>query len=102
MQVELPVTELMLSLVGAVFTLVSFLLREKDKKQEEQIKLLFVKHDEDAAKLERLELEIAKHHYIRPELDAKFDKLEGSIVEGLDKLGVKFDKLSERLMHDQI
>ena len=98
MQTELPITEIVLFIVGAVFTLISFLLRQRDEKQEEQIKLLFAKHDDDAAKLEKLELEIAKQHYIRPELDAKFDKLEGSIVDGLDKLGMKFDRLGERLM----
>jgi hypothetical protein len=98
MQTELPITEIVLFIVGAVFTLISFLLRQRDEKQEEQIKLLFTKHDDDAAKLEKLELEIAKQHYIRPELDAKFDKLEGSIVDGLDKLGMKFDRLGERLM----
>jgi hypothetical protein len=100
MQTELPITEIALFIVGAVFTFIGFLLRQKDEKQEEQIKLLFSKHDEDAAGLEKLRLEIAKHHYIRPELDAKFDKLENSIVDGLDKLGMKFDKLGERLMKD--
>jgi hypothetical protein len=100
MQTELPITEIALFIVGAVFTFIGFLLRQKDEKQEEQIKLLFSKHDEDAARLEELRLEIAKHHYIRSELDAKFDKLENSIVEGLDKLGAKFDKLGERLMKD--
>ena len=37
-------------IIGGVFTVLWFLLRQKDANQAKQIDLLFSKHDEDAAK----------------------------------------------------
>ncbi len=85
--------------VVATGIVVWWLLRNKDAKQEEAIKLLFQKHDEDSKRLDDFQLEIAKYHYIKPELDAKFDKLEVAIKDSMDNLGKKFDRLSEILIN---
>ena len=77
-----------------------WLLRNKDARQEDSIKLLFEKHDEDVRRLDSFQLEIARQHYIKPELDAKFDKLESAVKEGMDSLGKKFDRLSECLIKE--
>lgn len=94
--------ELMVAVVSGILTVpmtvIWFLLRQKDAKQEGQINTLFEKHDIDAQRLQDLELEIAKHHYERPALDSRFERLENSIKEGLNELGGKFDRLSEALM----
>ena len=84
---------------GAVGTVLWYLLRQKDAKQQKDIELLWTKHDEDAQRLTDLSLEIAKKHYERPELDGKFDRLEASIRDGLKDLGAKFDRLAEALIH---
>lgn len=76
-------------------------LKLKDASQAKQIDLLFLKHDEDAQKLQDLELKIAQRHYVKEELDMKFDKLEKAFTEGFKALGDKFDKLSDRLMRSQ-
>lgn len=95
--------ELLVSILSGVFTILLtvlwFLLRQKDAKQAEQIHSLFEKHDRDAQQLQDLALEIAKHHYERPELDSRFERLESSIKEGLKELGGKFDRLAEALIH---
>jgi hypothetical protein len=87
-----------LSALTGVFTIMWWLLRSKDKKQEDEITLLFQKHDADAQRLQDLELEIAKKHYIKDELDIKFDKMENTFRSGFDGLGAKFDNLSSALI----
>ena len=61
----------------------AYLLNKKDAAQEEKInahgdsiKLLFKKHDDDAAALVLLQRQIDKEHYIKPELDARFQSLD--------------------------
>lgn len=79
--------------IGGVFTVLWWLLRQKDYRQEKQIELLFQKHDDDAKRLQDLELEIAKNHYLKNELDAKFDKIENAFRDGMKDMGDKIDKL---------
>lgn len=93
--------KILLWAVGALVTLAIGLLKMKDAAQAKQIDLLFDKHDEDAKKLADLELKIAQNHYVKGELDTKFDKLERAFVEGFKALGDKFDKLSTTLMRHQ-
>ncbi len=88
-------TDLIITGVGVV---VWWLLRNRDARQQDAIETLFRKHDEDARRLDDFQLEIAKHHYVKPELDAKFEHLEISIREGMSDLGKKFDRLSEVLI----
>ncbi len=78
--------------------IVWYLLKQKDGHQEEQIKLLFAKHDEDAKALQDLRIQIAEGHYKKTELDMKFDRLEFAFKSGFDVMGIKFDKLSDALM----
>ncbi len=73
-----------------IAAIVWWLLRMKDIRQQESIDILFKKHDEDAKRLDDFKLEIAKLHYVKPELDAKFDKLEVSFKSGMDSLGDRF------------
>lgn len=84
---------------GVVGSVLWYLLKQKDAKQQEEITTLWRKHDEDSERLTELSLEIAKKHYERPELDGKFDRLDASIRDGLKDLGNKFDRLAEALMH---
>ncbi len=81
-------------LVGVVW----FLLRKKDSDQAAQIQLLFVKHDEDAKALQELRVQIASNHYIKSELDYKFDKLEVTIKESFKELSTEFHNLSAALL----
>lgn len=82
---------------GGVFTVLWWLLRQKDAVQAKQIELLFSKHDEDAKALQDLRVQIASQHYVKSELDGKFDRLETAFRDGFGQLGQKFDKLSDVL-----
>lgn len=84
--------------ISGVASLVWYLLRKRDEEQQEAINLLFKKHDMDADALAALKLEIASHHYVKSELDAKFDRLQDTFTSGFDALGKKFDKLSDALI----
>lgn len=99
------ITDISLFVVGSIGSIIWWILRNKDTNQDsklsdhqELIDLLFVKHDADVQRLTDLELEIAKKHYERTELDARFDKLEKSFKEGFSLLGDKLDKLSEKII----
>lgn len=88
---------------GGILGLVSvvmWFLRGKDEFQSKQIALLFTKHDEDAKALETLRLQIASNHYVKHELDMRFDKLEAAFNRGFSELGGKFDRLADRLLEN--
>lgn len=74
-------------------------LRRQNSAQQSQINLLFKKHDEDAERLEALRLEIATHHYVKGELDTRFDHLDRTFRDGFMDLGKKFDRLSDLLIN---
>ena len=92
-------TDILVLLLSGAGTVVWYLLRQKDEQHSEQIKLLFKKHDEDASELAALKLQIASQHYVKSELDLKFDKLEHAFRDGFNALGNKFDKLGEALLN---
>ena len=83
--------------VGMV-SVIGWFLRQKDEQQAKAIALLFQKHDEDAKSLADLRLEIAREHYLKHELDARFLSLEQTFKHGMADLGAKFDRLSEILI----
>ena len=95
-----------ISLLGILIVpALAYLLNKKDASQEKEIVslretcgLLFKKHDDDAAALASLRIEIAKEHYLKHELDARFHSLETAIKESSASLGAKFDKLADTLM----
>ena len=94
----LPIAEVSLTILSGLFTVMWWLLRQKDEKQESAIKILFDKHDEDSRRLDDLKLEIARQHYVKQELDVKFDRLDLSIKTGMHELGEKFDNLATVLI----
>ena len=77
-------------------------LDAKYKAEVEELKsqntLLFHKHDADVAALNELRVQIAEGHYKKDELDAKFERLDSSVRDGFNELGMRFDKLSEALI----
>lgn len=83
----------------------AYLLNKKDASQEEKInahgdsiKLLFKKHDDDAAALVLLQRQIDKEHYIKPELDARFQSLETTFRQGFEGLRAEFKELTKVLL----
>lgn len=85
-------------LTAILIGLVGSLLSNKDAKQGQEIELLFKKHDEDAAALAALRIEIAKEHYLKHELDDRFRSLEQAIKESSATLGTQFDNLAKTLV----
>jgi hypothetical protein len=86
------------ALTSLLIGLVGWLLSNKDAKQGHEIALLFKKHDDDAAALAALRVEIAKEHYLKHELDDRFLSLQGTFRDGMRDLGGKFDKLTNILI----
>lgn len=95
-----------LSILGILIVpAIAYLLDKKDSAQEKEIAdlkdathLLFKKHDDDAAALVLLQRQIDKEHYVKPELDARFQSLESTFRTGMHDLGAKFDRLSNLLV----
>lgn len=108
--------EIGLFILSVVFSIIGYFLRQKDAeqgklieqvrtdcstrdaKQDSSIALLFAKHDADVTALQELRLQIARDHYQKEELDARFSRLEAAFQKGFDDLGKKFDRLSDALM----
>lgn len=84
--------------VLGMVAIIGWFLRQKDEQQAESIRLLFKKHDDDATALANLRLEIAKEHYLKHELDARFQSLEDTFRTGMADLAMRFDKLSNALL----
>lgn len=79
-------TAIAMGVFGVVFSILGWLLANKDKKQAEEIDKLFALVKEENEKRSALQLYIAGKHYERHELDSKFDKLDTSIKEGFNGL----------------
>lgn len=91
--------------LGTIFSIIGWLLKnavaaqkEKTSEQTKLIETLFRKHDEDARRLDELRLEIARKHYVKEELDSRFDKLETTTRRGFEVLTDKFDDLAKALL----
>lgn len=69
------ITIVVVFIVGAFFSVVGYLLMAKDAAQESRIVLLFAKHEEDAAKLQTLEVKIADTHYQKTDVNRLVDSL---------------------------
>ena len=91
-----------LSILGALIVpVIGYLLNKKDTAQEKEIedlkktsRFLFKKLDDGVAALQALQLQIAKEHYLKHELDARFQSLETTFKDGMQSLGSKFDHLA--------
>lgn len=87
--------------LGAVVFLVGiigYFLRQKDEAQGKQIQTLWTKHDADAKDLADLRERIAREHYVKGELDARFTRLEDAIKTMSSELGAKMDRLTDTLI----
>lgn len=82
------------TVVGIVVAVIGYLLARKDAAQESLISELFRKHEEDAFRLQALELRIASSHYQKPEVDRLMDKFK-------DFLDEKFMSLESMLKEKQ-
>lgn len=91
-------------LVVTLIGVAGYLLKKRDDTQAMQlgaqqklIETLFRKHDEDVIRLQELELRVVKEHYGKPELDARFLRIEQAIEKSMDNLGAKFDAFADKL-----
>lgn len=87
--------QLSIVVITALFSVVAWLLQNKDAAQAAQIRLLFEKHDADVQALQELRVQIAAKHYERDELDKKFEKLDTTVREGFKDLSSRIDRLAE-------
>lgn len=84
--------------LGGVFSVIGYLLRQKDVEQGEQIKMLFQRNDERQRQMQELEVRMASHYYPKDELDRKFDKLENTLSDGFNTMVSKIDEFGRALM----
>lgn len=70
-------------------------------KQRDDYNQLIIKHETDVRELAELRERIAREHYVKQELDNKFDKLERAFTNGFKDLGTKLDRLNEVMSRKQ-
>ena len=73
-------------------------LKQMLEKQRDVNTLLFKKHDDDAAALSELRLTIAKEHYLKHELDGRFQSLETTFKEGMRGLSEEVKNLTQIML----
>ena len=95
---EASVIEISLFALTGLFVALWYLLTQKDIKQQKDIDLLWQKHDADAKELENLKLQIASQHYVKSELDSKFDRMDTTMKDGFANLGDQVKDLSRTLL----
>lgn len=95
---HLDLSEIAALFMGGIVAIIGYLLKRKDDDQMHQITDLYSKHHEDADRLHKVELKLASDHYVKSEMDGKFDKMENVMKHGFDSLGTKFDVLSATLV----
>jgi len=83
--------------VAAVFALLWYLLKRKDEAQERHINILFAKIHDSETKVGDLRLEIAKDHYLKDEVERRFEKLEKTFKEGFEAINMRLEKLTDIL-----
>ena len=79
------------------FALISWLLANKDSKQQAEITKLFAIHDADVKDLAELKITIAGKHYERAELDVRFKELDATIKDGFKELGADIKDMTKAL-----
>jgi len=84
--------------IGLVFSIIGWLLSNKDAKQAEEIKLLFKKHEDDVTELTNLRIKIAEQHYQKPELDAKFSDINKTLEKGFAGLEASIKEMSKSFL----
>ena len=95
---EQSIVEMAIFALTGLFVVLWYLLQQKDAKQQHDIELLWSKHDTDVEELKALKLQIAQQHYVKDELDKKFDRMECAFREGFKDMSGKFDQLSQVLL----
>lgn len=96
-----------------LLAIIGYFLKQKDAQQqaehdalkadyEKQIALLWQKHDQDAKDLSDLRLHIASQHYVKTELDSRFDKMELAFQHGFQDIGTKLDRLNDILVERKL
>ena len=95
---ESTVVEIALFVLTGLFVVLWYLLLQKDSKQQKDIELLWTKHDSDVTELQQLKLQIASQHYVKAELDQKFDRMDTSMRSGFKVLSEKVEQLSKTLL----
>lgn len=104
------------AILGVLMTIVGTLLSQKDKKQQKEIDdlkedhkkeiealkskleaerlLMWNKYDILRSDFDNFRIKIAAEHYVKDELNSKFDKLEIAFSAGMKEMGEKFDRVS--------
>ena len=117
---DFPLAELGVLVLGGIGTVVWWLLKDKDAKQSKEMdvmkaeykqitanlevkidrenKILWDKHDEDAAALRKLERQLDTEHYPKREIDPKFAELNNTMKSGFAELGSQVAVLSQTLL----
>lgn len=89
-------------MVSGIFTVLWFLLRQKDAAQAEQIRELFRKHEEDASKLAVLELKLAHEYHSKGDMKDVLENLKLFFNERFDRMeeAIGIDRRKNGARHD--
>lgn len=90
--------DIALLVITSLFAVFGYLLRQKDMKQEEQIKGLQEDHVKDSERLRVLELKLAEEYHKKDELNGIVNSLRQSFRDGIAEVTARLDKMQEMMM----
>ena len=96
--IAMGVVNIFLVIIGWLITRQIDGIKEEIKDLKTAINELWKARQDDVAAHRDLREIVAGRHYERDELDAKFDKLEGTFKDGFKDMGAKFDRMADALM----
>ena len=79
-----------LFILGGLFTILWFLLRQKDANQGKDIDTLFALHRNNEKEINELKLQIAKNYHPKEEINAMLDRFKAYLDERFDRLEKTF------------
>ena len=80
--------------IGAIGTVLWYLLRQKDSAQAEQIKDLFAFCNSLRQEHNDFRVQVSDGHYKKPELDAKFNHLDDTFKQGLRDITARLESMN--------
>jgi dihydroorotase-like cyclic amidohydrolase len=95
-------TEVILFIAGGVFTVLFFLLRQKDAAQAEQIRDLYQKHEDDSSRLIALELKLAHEYHSKTDIRDVLENLKLFFNERFDRMeeALGIERRKNGMRHD--
>jgi hypothetical protein len=83
--------------IGIIFSVIGYLLADKDRKQGAETEKMFMLHHRLKEEISLFQLKVAENHYPKNELDRRFDHLNHTITVGFSKISGEVHEMNKAI-----